>query len=185
MNNISKMNNKEILYNNFINLNDLNDMNSNRTQKFKSNRKNSNNDVNFNNNNINHGDNNNIDKYGQDYKKNKSKDSKAHKRALSKADMKQKAQSKNKFYKLPKDPEYICQEKRVLEFVQNKKDNMQIDEIKDDDAKIKGIEDIIVLNHLKNADKEEEDDVDNEFYIRKMGIREDEKKEKFLMKRKN
>ena len=147
MNIISKMNNKEILINNFINSNDLNDMNSNRTKKFKSNRKNSNNNVYFNNNNINHGANNNTDKYDQHYKKNKSKDSKAHKRALSKAHMKQKAHSKNKFYNLPKDPGFLYQQKRALEFDQNKKDNT---------------ENIIVLNHLKNADKEEKDDVDDE-----------------------
>ena len=173
MNIFSKMNNKEILNNNFINSNDLNDMNSNRTKEFKSNRKNSNNDVDFNNNSINHGANNNTDKYRQHYKKNKSKDSKAHKRALSKAHMKQKAQSKNKFYKLPKDPGYICQEKRVLEFVQNKKDNMQIDEIEDNNAKIKEIENIIELNHLKNADKEEEDEKKREIFDEKEKLKEE------------
>ena len=43
---------------------------------------------------------------------------------------------------------------------------MKIDEIKDNNAEVEEIEDIIVLNHLKNANEEdEEDNVVNEFYI--------------------
>ena len=169
MNIISKMNNKEVLNNNFINSNDLNDMNSNRRKEFKSNRKNSNKDVDFNNNNINYGANNNTDNYGPHYKKNKSKDSKTHKRALSKAHMKQKAQSKNKFYKLPEYPGYLYQEKIAL----IKKNNMQFYEIEDNNAKIKEKENIIVLNHLKNADKEEEDEKNREIFDEKEKLKEE------------
>jgi len=169
MNIISKMNNKEVLNNNFINSNDLNDMNSNRRKEFKSNRKNSNKDVDFNNNNINYGANNNTDNYGPHYKKNKSKDSKTHKRALSKAPMKQKAQSKNKFYKLPEYPGYLYQEKIAL----IKKNNMQFYEIEDNNAKIKEKENIIVLNHLKNADKEEEDEKNREIFDEKEKLKEE------------